>query len=348
MSVTRIAERAGVSIATVSRVLNNSRPVNPEIAERVRQAAEELQLPLRTSRRRGRKSGRGGAVAILSLGQSYREWFEMPVIAGVVAALTRAAQDAHLGVLMTEMPDPNQLSPILRRPEVEGALVFVNSAIPVQSIRFLRDQLPIVRVMGGQIATVDIDHVGPDNNSIGYLAAKHLIEQDVTQLAFMTSEPTWDFSKLRAQGFIVAAEAAGLSSKVYLRGEGKLPLGLYGRNVAAEADLPALVAHLARDTKGKGKLGLFVSRDEETVRVYPLLRDGGLNIDKDVVVVSCDNESVRLSSLDPRPASIDLNSPDIGRYAVRRLALRIKHPTEPPVRILVSPRFVPANEESRV
>src|SRR4051812_28572158 len=108
MSVTRIAEKAGVSIATVSRVLNNSRRVNPESAELVRRAVEELKLPPPTARRKSRTKGteRQYTIAVVSLGQNYRTWFEVPVIAEVVAEITRAAQDAQMGVLMTEMINP--------------------------------------------------------------------------------------------------------------------------------------------------------------------------------------------------------------------------------------------------
>src|SRR5689334_10402503 len=99
MSVTRIAERAGVSIATVSRVLNNSRPVNPRIAEQVRKAMEELNLTPRPIRRRKNSvaADKHTTIAIVSIGQGYRDWFEVPVMAGVVAELTRAAQDQQLG-----------------------------------------------------------------------------------------------------------------------------------------------------------------------------------------------------------------------------------------------------------
>jgi LacI family transcriptional regulator len=350
MSVVRIAAKAGVSIATVSRVLNNTRRVNPAIAERVRQAVEELQIPVRLNRKRPRSANGQTTIAIVSVGQTYREWFGIPVMAGVVAELTRAAQEAHMAVLMTEMPDPSELSPILRRPEVEGALVFIDSSISAKQIKLLRDHVALVRVLGGQITAVDIDHVGPDNHSVGYLAGKYLVSRGVSEVAYLTTEPSWDFSKLRAQGFIVSAESAGLNATVYLRGASPLPSGFYGCNVVAQPELTTLVQQLAKDQEGKGTLGLFVSRDEETVHLYPLLRQNGLEPGRDVVIVSCDNESVRLSTLQPRPASIDLSATEIGRYAVRRLASRIKHPDEPPVRILVSPKLIPGegNHDHRI
>ena len=349
MSVTRIAAKAGVSIATVSRVLNNSRPVNPQMAELVHKAMEELKLPARQIRRRGkgRSTTHSGTVAIVSLGQGYRDWFQVPVIAGVVGEITRAAQENHLGVLMTEMPDPHQLSAVLRRPEVEGALVFISSGMNPADVKLLRDHLPVVRVMGGQISAVEIDHVGPDNNSIGYLAGRYLVDRGLEQVAYLTTEPHWDFCKLRAQGCLMAAEESALRSKVYVRAvERKVSLRLYGGSgeLAAEHDLPALIQRLARERSGR--LGLFVSRDEETVQVYRLLQESGVKVGEDVVIVSCDNEAVRLSTLHPRPASIDLNAADIGRHAVRRLTARIKHRDESPVRLLVSPRLVPGESDS--
>jgi DNA-binding LacI/PurR family transcriptional regulator len=106
--------------------------------------------------------------------------------------------------------------------------------------------------------------------------------------------------------------------------------------------MPALIARLASDMPrgGEGPLGLFVSRDEETVHVYRLLRENGVEPGRDVVVISCDNEFVRLSTLHPRPATIDLQAAQIARHAVRRLGARIKHRDEPPVRILVNPHLV--------
>ena len=346
MSVTLIAEKAGVSIATVSRVLNKSRPVNPEMAKLVHQAIEELQLPPRQVRKRLRPRSRTRArtaesqstIAIVSLGQFYRAWFEVPVIANIVAELSRASQEAHIGVLMTEMIDPTRLSPVLRRPEVEGAIVFVDSSLSTKDVVPLRDHLPVVKVMGAQVAPVDVDHVGPDNNAVGYLAAEHLVEQGARQLAFLTTRPSWDLNRLRVQGFIARALESGISPMALLASEQAPYLDFYGPHAMVEPDLPRLVSRLASH-RTKDPLGLFVSRDEETVQVYQALREIGLQPGRDVTVVSCDNETVRLSTLQPRPLSIDLNAPAIAQQAVTRLLGRIRNPSDPPTRILVNPRL---------
>lgn len=344
MSVSQIAAKAGVSIATVSRVLNNSRPVNPQMAEMVRKAMEELQLPPRQVRRRSRSSAtaRHTTIAIVSLGQSYRGWFEVPVIASVVAELTRAAQEHQMGVLMAEMPDPAQLSPVLRRQEVGGAVVFINPGLTTKDVHLVSEHLPVVRVMGGQLAPVAIDHIGADNNAIGYVAGDYLLGRGLRELAFLSGRPLWDLSKLRAQGFMAATEAAGVLPAVYLQADGAVPVGAYGPRAVTHPDLGALVRQLA--ARHSGKLGLFVTRDEETVHVYRLLREAGMEPGRDVVVVSCDNEMVRLSTLHPRPASVELGAAEIARHAVRRLAARIKNRDEPPARILVNPRLIPGDD----
>jgi DNA-binding LacI/PurR family transcriptional regulator len=76
------------------------------------------------------------------------------------------------------------------------------------------------------------------------------------------------------------------------------------------------------------------------VQVYRLLAERGVTPGADMTVVSCDNENVRLSMLHPRPASIEIGTAEIARFAVRRLIQRIKHPEDPPVRILVNPKLV--------
>jgi DNA-binding LacI/PurR family transcriptional regulator len=343
LSVTRIAEHAGVSIATVSRVLNNSRPVDPEIADRVRKSVAQLGMT-KQLRRKNRMANREPVttltIAIVILGHSYRQWFKLPVIAEVVAELSRVAQEMNIGILMTEMLTPNELSPVLSRPEVRGALVFISSDTPftTKDVSLLRARMPVVRVMGSQLAPTDIDHVTPDHTAVGYLASQYLLDHGMREFAYLTTRPTWDFSMQRSLGFLAGASKSGISPTVYLQETQAECAAVYGPNVVKEATLERLIDRMAQAKKGP--FGLFVFCDSATVQVYPLLRARGLEPGRDVVVVSCDNESVRLSSLDPRPASIDLNSPEIAHLAVTRLARRISHRSEPPARILINPRLV--------
>jgi DNA-binding LacI/PurR family transcriptional regulator len=337
VSVTRIAAHAGVSIATVSRVLNNSRRVKPEVAELVRAAMTELQLPARPPRRKGKAAEtRRQTIAVVSLGAPSREWFQIPVMAAVVAEISRTAQEENMGVLMAEMPDPAQLAPALRHQPVDGAIVFVQSTLDPRIAAAVANRIPCVRIMGGQFAPVAMDHVAPDNNAVGYVAADYLASHGCQRLAFLTTQPQWDLSRLRAQGFAIAGLTLARPTASFVVSEDPGASLCYGPNAHARAALPELVAALAQHRPD----GLFVSRDEELMNLYPLLRASGLEPGVDVRIISCDNENVRLSMLHPRPASIEIGTADIARRAVRRLKLRMRYPAEAPVRILITPHLI--------
>ncbi len=78
-----------------------------------------------------------------------------------------------------------------------------------------------------------------------------------------------------------------------------------------------------------------------TAQVYPLLAQHGIQPERDVVIISCDNEESRLSAMVPRPMSIELGVEQIGQLAVRRLAARIERLDEPP-RLICSVPSLPS------
>jgi DNA-binding LacI/PurR family transcriptional regulator len=347
VSVVQIAAQAGVSIATVSRVLNNSRRVNPRLADQVHRAMQDLNLNPNQIRRRApnKRAGdvRGATtIAIVGVGRRYRGWFEIPVIASVLAAITRCALEHEVGTLIAELAEPGDMSGLLRRQQINGALVFLDSSMSPGECVGLSQQLPIVRVMGGQMSSLEFDHVAPDNPAIGYLGCQALLQQGCQELAYLTTRPAWDFSMLRGQGFAAAALAAGRRPRAFIESDSKELDCVYGANLVALPDLASLVSKLAdaiRKREGSAPFGVFVSRDEETVTVYRLLAELGIQIGQDVLVVSCDNEQVRLAGLRPKPVSIDLNAADIAQHAIERLLLRIEGPPGSPLRMLINPKL---------
>ena len=103
MSIVKIAHHAGVSTATVSRVLNNFPHVGAETARQVRASAEALNYTIPVSKRgrqrnihRLRHSRRQtNSIAILTIGQT-RDWLQLPVMAAAVAGISRGAREYGL------------------------------------------------------------------------------------------------------------------------------------------------------------------------------------------------------------------------------------------------------------
>ncbi len=345
MSVTRIANKAGVSIATVSRVLNNNRTVNPSIAAQVRQAVADLNLDLSSRpvrrRRRRRSTPVESTIAVVSVGQWYRVSFAAPIMSAVVGEISRVAQQQQMEVLLTEMPDADVINPILRRSGVDGAILFVDASVTAAQVLAIQEHLPVVRVMGPQMAPATIDQIGADHISVGYLAAQYLSGLGLTDVAFMSLYPNLPVNLMREHGFGYAAATMALRYQPYVVSDAPDQLPHAGVSAIGAPTPEELVARFA--ATHTGRRGLFVPRDQETVRIYHLLRANGLEPGRDVIVISCDNEDVRLSTLFPRPASIDLNPAEIADHAVRRLTGRIRDRHDPPLRILVAPRLPAAS-----
>jgi DNA-binding LacI/PurR family transcriptional regulator len=346
MSIVSVAKRAGVSIATVSRVINDLDNVRGETADQVRAAMKELgYTPPRV--RRGPKSGRrravppvlsSGQIAVLTLG-GVQNWLTMPVMASVVSGITRAARELNVWAVLDEMPDPGELSPIFRRREVDGAVVFCDSSRSnVADLLALHKHVPLVWVMGGEDALANVDHVSPDNSGVGRLAHEYLASSGCRHFAFITDAPHWPIMRLRAQAFANAARDAGGSVASYLLAANDVQRESYGGNVCVRESLEELIGEFARQMPPS--TGLFVPTDLLLTRVHPLLVAHGIWSKPDFKVISCDNENERLSALNPRPASIDIQGEEIGRLAVRQLVHRLQRPEAPPSRVQLSPRLV--------
>jgi DNA-binding LacI/PurR family transcriptional regulator len=280
---------------------------------------------------------RTGQIAVLTLG-GVQGWLGMPVMASVVAGITRAAKEMDIRPVLDEMPDPHSLSPLLRRREVDGAVVFFQSGRPVHELVELCQHLPLVWAMGGEGGPAQVDHVSADNMGIGHVAYEYLTSHGCKNLAYITDEPDWLIMRLRAQSFANSARDAGQAVTSFLVGENGLTHEPYGRKTHSAKNLEGAV-DLLINTKPR-PTGLFIPTDLLATRVYPLLIQRGIKPEHDIRIISCDNEDERLTMLNPRPASIDIRGEEVGRWAVRQLVQRLQRPEDPATRIQVAPRLV--------
>jgi LacI family transcriptional regulator len=360
MSIAEVAKAAGVSTATVSRVLNELPGVRDETIRQVRAAVEALNYTPRRAKRtspggppgapRGaavgspRHGSRTGNIAVITLGQT-RDWLQLPVMAAVVAGIQRAAGEFGLRLLLDDMPDPQKPSSLIQGRQIDGAVVFVTSTMGVPTFKPVLDdikqRIPIVWAMGLESSATGVDHVTPDNISIGYLAHSFLTGKNAHKdVGFVSVNPEWAFMRLRGQAFLNAAYDAGHPGTAYIVTSDPMVAESYGKRVVTAHNLDELVAAMAKTTPRP--TGLFIANDATTAMLHPLLHHHNLKPGHDLTLVSCDNEQIRLSALQPRPASIDTGAEQVGFRAVIRLMSRIRRPDEPTVVVQVSPRLVEA------
>ena len=345
MSIVEVAKAAGVSTATVSRVLNNLPGVRPETIAQVRAAVSELSYTPQRTRPPKKRPGRNvklrtGNIAIITIGHD-RTWLEIPVLASVVGGVMRGVTASELRLMFGEMYDPTKPSPLLVNRQIDGAIVFLSSEVPIAryeaTFKAMQRHVPVVWAMGMEMAVSGVDHVTPDNVGVGHLAYTYLRKLGCEHLGFVTANPQWPLIRLRGQSFMNCALDGGFPPTMYLIGNDDHVGDAYGRRVVVGESLEALIEKIARSDARP--TGLFVANDHTTSYVYPLLAKHGLRIGKDVHIVSCDNEEARLAGMHPRPASIDIGAEEIGYRAVNRLLNRIERPNGPPLIIQVTPRL---------
>jgi DNA-binding LacI/PurR family transcriptional regulator len=351
-SIANVAKAAGVSTATVSRVLNNFPHVREETVRRVREAVQSLNYnPLRTRRDLndengfGRpRPGRTGNIAVITLGQA-REWLQLPVMAAAVAGIRSAVTDRGYRMILDELVDASKPHRLIDRREIDGAIVFVTGDLPSEKCHEVLDtvsqKIPVVWAMGEEYGNYDVDHVTCDNVHIGHLAFDYLRSKNCGELAVIGLSPEWFFMRLRAQSFLNAAYDAKIAATAYVVSEDPMIVDSYGKRTISARTPEELVTKLA--AAPNRPQGLFILNDQTTVALMPLLARHGFHPERDVTIISCDNEQSRLAGLHPRPATIDIRSEEVGYRAMVRLASRMRNPEETPLVVRVAAKLVPAN-----
>lgn len=342
MSLGEVAKRAGVSIATVSRVLNNTPGVRPETVKHVRKAMTAVAYDptaVRRGPRHGKRDGkRAQSIAVLVLGQTQEQWFRRPVFSAVVAGINRAANERGIQVLIDHVLDPAELNPSIRKGLFNGALTFVRANSDPRLLDAVRAHLPVVRIMGQEMVDDELDFIGPDDLAVGRLAFRYLAEKGCKRIAYVTTRPDHEALVLRSVGLRIAASQSNVAElEAFVCGPSNFE-SLMRMPLFTGKDLESIADAIAKSNPRPD--GLFVSQDAEMIGLYPMLVQRGIRPGTDVQIISCNNEQSALALLNPRPTTIDLGTDQIGRWAVTRLVNRIARPADPPVRMLTAPTLV--------
>lgn len=204
-----IAEAAGVSISTVSRVLNRRAGVNEETRRRVLQVLAEKPYSPR---------GLGALQRTGVLGLLLPE-LSNPVFPAFAEALeTRAAARGYSTVLCNthsaSIREEEYVRMLLAR-GVEG-MVFVSpeasdAAASHDHYRQLTAEGVHMVFVNGGMPSLDVPDVGVDEQAAGYLATRHLVELGHRRIGFVSGPTRSMPARLKAAGWAVAMAEAGLT-----------------------------------------------------------------------------------------------------------------------------------------
>lgn len=286
-----IAAAAGVSVATVSRVLSDHPAILPETKARVRALAEAEGYPLRDAGsrprkvrvRRPRRSGSVCAVMPVALpaGSRLANAFEMNLLGGVGAAMRDQGLDFSVSAQAPH--DDASLLRFMETHPYDGVIFFGQSQFHEGLNALAAGARPFV-VWGVESPGQRYCSVGSDNFACGYRATQHLIELGRQRVAFIgqaapitTAQTRHSQLSERLAGFRSALAAAQLPTGLTMMRPASSGLA------AGEDGVRALLA------QGTAFDAVVASSDLVALGAIRVLRESGMRVPEDVAVVGYDD-----------------------------------------------------------
>lgn len=341
VTITDIAERAKVSTSTVSRLLNDEKYVAPATAQAIKTAMKELGYVPRLVRpgpKTSKRAGvRTGAISFLAASPiSPADMYTMPVFPALLAGVQRGAERGNMELVLSHLPDPEVLPPTLAHNRVDGLIVFFSEPQSVGRLDDVFRRFPAVGCfLGSAEVGKGIDHVLYDNSHVGQRAAEYLLERGHRHVAYVGDGRSRRVFRERRDEFVRKLGEHDLTCTV-IEDDEAMP-GSLGQYAGALVD--RLVAIEPRPT------GVFCVTDDLLLAIFNGLRLRGIEPQRDVGLIGCNNDPSVMNQMHPRPATIDIKLGVVGEVAVEQLLWRMGHSGEAGRgTMLIAPEIVPEED----
>jgi len=315
-----VASEAGVSISTVSRVVNGHYGVAPSTLSRVRAVIDELgyesSLVARSLRSR-RTNVIGIVVADL-------EPFSAELLKGAARAIRGTGYELIVysggGHIEDDVGWENRYISRLSGTLTDGTILVTPTVVDV------RGNAPIVAVdpHAGPLRLPTVD----SHNLEGAISAtEYLLGLGHRRIGFLAGRPDLESARLREEGYRIALERAGIDFE-----PGLFRVGGY---TPESADGPA------RDLLGMSEppTAVFAANDVSAIQTMKVARSLGMTVPKDLSVIGFDN--IPESALtDPPLTTIDQSIQQMGYEAARLLIGLIDQPQSDPVHLTLPTKLV--------
>jgi LacI family transcriptional regulator len=301
ITIREVARAAGVSVATVSRVLNDSGPVAVDTRDRIRRVAGEMRY-IPNGAARSLSTRRTGTMGVL-LPDLYGEFFSE-----VIRGLDQAAQRSSYHLLLSSSHnDRSDLVAALQamRGRVDG-LVVMSPHIDVAVLAAnLPESLPAV-LLNSPLADGAFDTLSVDNRGGARAMVAHLAGHGHRRIAMIRGPGHNRDAAERLRGYRAALAGAGLAADPALEVEGDFTeeCGYHGvRALLGLAEPPTAV---------------FAANDSTAVGAMSALREAGISIPAQVAVAGFDDIPIS-RYLTPALSSVRVSISELGARAMEQL-----------------------------
>ncbi|MFI8988481.1 LacI family DNA-binding transcriptional regulator [Streptomyces antimycoticus] len=317
-----VARRAGVSVATVSHVLNETRPVRPDTRKAVLDAIDDLEYIPNTLARSlvtARTRSIGLAVSAIS----------NPYFTEILQGVESSALEQGYGLLIADPHDDpeheRKVVRLLHERRVDGVIV-APSAEPAGLLEYLAGR-KIPAVFLDRLVGDAHDQVCAENTRPVEQLVQHLAGLGHTRIGLVAGLPGLSTTTERIAGYRAGLERHGLPFRPGLLAEG------HSEARGAEDAVHRLLASSAPPT------AIITANNAMTIGALRALRTAGLSVPDDLALVCFDDFSWA-DVFSPGLTAISQPSREVGATAVRLLLDRLENPGRPPRTVRLPCAFV--------
>lgn len=335
VSIVDVAKHAGVSVSTVSLVMNNRPNVSAETAAAVWQSVRALGYRPGSAggKKRGPKPGprkvsRYPQVLLLQVGLPHA-YFLGALHAALLHGIQEALTARGTPLLLAYAKDAQEAGDLLRRTKCEGVLL--SGCSEAGRLCDALRRLPCVQVLGAPPRHEGWDYVSFSGMSAGRMAAEWVLDQDIAEAASI-SVNHFQCREL-SLAFKATLEASG-GTVADLHVDGGIEFGA----VLPELNLGRLGSVFGKlASRGAWPRAVFLQHELLVPAFHRFCADRGERPGEDVAIVCAALPCPSLQLVRPYPVLVNLHPEEAGRQAVDQLLWRIGHRNEPRMTRLVEP-----------
>lgn len=336
VTIVQIAKESGVSIATVSRVINGTARVSQKTRDRVNEVIKKYRYTPNAFAR-GLINRQSMTIGIIMPD------ITNPYFSAMFREFEAAAREANYSVFLCNTaffssaeagsaPPELEYFQMMLDKKVDGVLIVGGQADLLTisdeykaALQHLASSVPTI-VLGSQIPDIDCLFIQRESGRGVFFAVDYLATLGHRRIAFVGGETGVDITEARLSAYLDALDALGLPKE---------------RELIATSDYYTPDGYRAMQALLQRKVpftAFLAANDNVAFGAYRALADAGLHIPEDVSVISCD----QFFSADyyvPRLTSIDQHNEQFGRFVINAL-LGVINGIRENVKVTITPELV--------
>ncbi|MCM3633889.1 LacI family DNA-binding transcriptional regulator [Paenibacillus camelliae] len=318
-----VAEKAGVSIATVSKVINNTGRISDKTRKKVWSIMEELDY--QPSAVASALSGKSTFTIGLTLPDLANPYF-----AEIARAIEDQGRKHGFNVFMcstdNDASKEEEYYQLFMKKRVDGIIMVSRDKENVIVKKILNEKVPLVMI-AREFFAVPVTSVMVDDYYGGMQAGQHLLEQGHQRIAVIVENLTELGSKERLRGASDAAKEADIAIPESYVIEGGYTLD------SGKAAMKQLLMLEQRPT------AVFACNDILAIGAIQAVRESGLRVPEDISIVGYDN-TILATIVDPPLTTVAQPIKEIGERAVALLVEQIQSKESLRQRVVLMPDLV--------